>query len=303
MKLLDQVVQAASAIDIEDGTGRYLLPGAGQFSTTIDACQTRFIVDANVESYCRSLLRTERGMLIPRNEFLRLPTSAFWLEWPCEPSADAMSGSRSGVLVEACDRGRSGRLTTFWEQKTGEPVVAQMIAGFDLDDEAMAADAPGGTWALRPGSHPLAANLTFAVAPGWQRHMDSLPPAAARSAAGQIIANVLPGLEFAFAFSALLAERTCLNKRDVDLTRLNRQRRRKGKPPLLDHIEVRLELSTGQSAQAWETSGDREPARLHTVRGHMVNRLGRTFWRRSHLRGEPSRSGWTRTVHVTRKTG
>jgi hypothetical protein len=303
LKLLDQVAQARSVLDIEDDTGRYLLPGAGAVLGALASCPTRFVADANVASYCRRLLETDRGMLVGRNEFLRLPTSRLWLEWPCEPSDDAIAGSRTGVFVAAGEDGRSGRLTTVWEQKVGEPVVAQMIASFDLDDDAMCQKARSGTWALRPGSHPLASHLAFELSPEWERHFSCLSDEAARRAASEIVANLLPGLEFVFAFCALLAERTCLSRHEIDLSRLNRQRQRKGNPALLNHMEVRLDISPGEGARSREAGGEREPARLHAVRGHMVHRSGHIFWRRSHLRGDASRSGWTRTVHVTRSTG
>lgn len=302
MKLLDQVAQAGTAITIEDDTGRHLVPGAGCFAGAIAACRTRFIADPNVAAFCRSLLKSDRGMFAACNDFLRLPQSPLWIEWPCEPIADTLSGTRSGVLVEADEDGRSGRLTTFWEQKMGVPVVAQMIATFDLDNEGMAADAPIGTWVVRPGSHPLASHLVFAPTPGWERHLVGLPTAVALSVAGRIISDILPGLEFVFAFSALLAERTCLGQQPVDLARLNRQRQRKGNPPLLDHCEVWLDIAPDDGAQRTEASREREPARLHAVRGHMVHRSGHSFWRRSHLRGDPSRAGWTRTVQVTHTT-
>jgi hypothetical protein len=300
LKLLDQVVQAKLPLDIEDASGRYQLPGAGELADSVKSCPTRFVADANVVAYCGSLLTTDRGMLEGRNEFLRLPAEALWLEWPSEVSEDPTSGSRTGVLVSAGRAGRSGQMITIWEQADGEPVAGQMTASFDLDDDLYYQSASNGACALRPGSHPLAPHLIFEVRPEWERHFNQSPNEEVVEAASRIIATIMRGVEFLFVFSALLAERACLRNDEVDLSRLNRQRIRKGKIPLLNHVEVRLDLALEPSRGSSGLGGDREPARLHSVRGHMVTRAGRTFWRRSHLRGDPSRAGWVRTVYITR---
>ena len=298
MKLLDQVAQAKLALDIEDDTGRYELPGVGELASAVTACPTRFIAEPNVARYCASLLATEHGMLAACNEYLRVPACQFWLEWPCVSAGDTMPGLRTGVLVQADDGGRRGRLAVIWEQPLGEPLAAQMIVSFDLDHD-LYRKAENECFALCAGSHPLAAHLLFAFKPDWQRHLGSLSEGDILAAAGQIVSTMLADIEFLLVFSALLAERTCLRQNHVDMSRLNCRRSDKGKPPLLDHAEVRLDLVQDDGGHPRD-AGDRKPARLHTVRGHMVHRSGHAFWRRSHLRGDPSRPGWVRTVRVTR---
>jgi hypothetical protein len=154
---------------------------------------------------------------------------------------------------------------------------------------------------LRGGSHPLAPHLVFELMPEWQRHLMSCPEQDVLCAASEMAESILPGIEFLFAFSALLVERTCLRSHEVNLTRLNRQRLRKGKTPLLDHAEVRLDLWANSGGRARELAGIRESSRLHVVRGHMVRRGECMFWRRSHFRGDASRSGGSRTVNVFRR--
>lgn len=86
-------------------------------------------------------------------------------------------------------------------------------------------------------------------------------------------------------FCLLLNARTGLPQREPDLERLNRARCRRGKPPLLAHIEARSpllpELRVARSAAA----GTRQSPRLHQVRGHLVRRGNQLFWRVPHLRG------------------
>jgi hypothetical protein len=71
---------------------------------------------------------------------------------------------------------------------------------------------------------------------------------------------------------------------------INRKRQIHGRPPLLDHIEVRASLDAVQAADASaaEAAGRQSP-RLHHVRGHLVRREDRVFWRVPHLRGSAAR--------------
>ena len=303
VKLLDQVVQARLPMEVEDPTGRYCLPGAGEHAASLARCATRYVAEETVARYCASLVQTDAGMLVGDNDFLRVPAPELWLEWQALPLQDEMSGARTGLLIEADASGRRGAVTTFWEQREGEPVVAQMTVQFDLDDAALHETAPTGAFMVRADEHPLALHLMFFLRPEWCRYFDRQQSDAVLTAAAAIAANILPGLEMLFTFSALLAERTCLTERAIDLSRLNRQRARRGGPALLDHVEVRLDLAMESSRAVAGKGIGREAARLHAVRGHLVHRGDRTFWRRSHLRGDATRTGFTRTVHVTRKAG
>ena len=300
VKLLDQVTQARRPVEIEDETGRYRLRGAGNDAAQLAACPVRFVADLAVATYCSALLDTDRGMLCADNEFLRVPAPTFWLEWTTRAIAGVPGGGRTGLLVEANDTGRAGTVATYWEQRDDEPVAAQMTISFDLDDRRLYLQATGDTYALQPGSHPLWQHLLFRFEPDWRDHFHRHGQAAVLTAAASIIAGIVPGLEMLLAFSALLAERTCLSRRQVDCSRLNRQRRRNGRLELLDHVEVRLDLTSNPAPGRTVALGERHAARLHCVRGHMVHRAGHTFWRRSHLRGDPSQPVRPRNVSVTR---
>jgi hypothetical protein len=299
VKLLDQVVQAASTLDLRDPTGRYQAPGAGEIAPRLRASPIRFVADERVSACCASLIGTDRGMLAGENEFLRVPAPLFWLEWSDGIGRDDVSGARTGLLVEADTSGRAGRITTVWEQKVGEPVIAQMLAEFDLDAPALADRGGNCAYSLMAGTHPLAPHLLLHIQPGWRSYFARHDECATHHAVTAIAANILPGIEFLLVFSALLAERACLRPRATDLLRLNRQRSRHGRAALLDHVEVALDL-TPEPAAMGPGAGTREAARLHAVRGHLVSRGGQTFWRRSHLRGDPLRPGPVRTVQVAR---
>jgi hypothetical protein len=92
-------------------------------------------------------------------------------------------------------------------------------------------------------------------------------------------------------------------KRGSDLARLNLARERRGLPPLLEHVEVTASLagrSAAGQAAAGSAPGSARGKRLHHVRGHLVRRGDRVFWRAPHLRGKPELGEVkTRTVRVT----
>jgi len=69
---------------------------------------------------------------------------------------------------------------------------------------------------------------------------------------------------------------------------LNRKRLARDRAPLLDHVEVHASLPPETRARndaSEDMAGVRRPPRLHHVRGHLVRREDRVFWRAPHLRG------------------
>ena len=91
-------------------------------------------------------------------------------------------------------------------------------------------------------------------------------------------------------FFLLLSAKDATRSLPVSRTAINRKRLAHGRPPLLDHIEVRASLdAVGESdANGAELIGRQSP-RLHHVRGHLVRRDNRVFWRTPHLRGSAAR--------------
>jgi hypothetical protein len=300
MRLVDQVAQARMPLVIQNGAGLHHFPAARDYVDAVIACPLRYVVDARAAQRCFDLLATDRGMLAAENAFLRVPATSFWLEWPCSPAAGA--GSLTGLLVHADESGRSGRVHTFWEQAEGEPVPAQAVTEFDLDHDRSARAAAGEAFAIAPDLHPLAPHILFHIGPAWTAHLRQAAAPGSRAAAVRDIAgNIMAGIEFMFAFTTLLSERSFLRRDTVDLSRLNRQRSKRGKPALLDHVEVRIDLAAEAAAMRDSSSPGRESSRLHHVRGHMVHRGGKTFWRRSHIRGDWTKPVLTRTAHVTHR--
>ena len=91
------------------------------------------------------------------------------------------------------------------------------------------------------------------------------------------------------AFLLLLSAKDATRLLPVSRAAINRKRLANGRAPLLDHIEVNASLDAVSTPEsAGELSGRQSP-RLHHVRGHLVRRENRVFWRVPHLRGSGSR--------------
>jgi hypothetical protein len=94
---------------------------------------------------------------------------------------------------------------------------------------------------------------------------------------------------FALAFLLLLSAKDATRAMPVSRAAINRKRLANGRAPLLDHIEVNACLdAVSTSEPSGEVSGRQSP-RLHHVRGHLVRREDRVFWRVPHLRGSGCR--------------
>lgn len=70
--------------------------------------------------------------------------------------------------------------------------------------------------------------------------------------------------------------------------KLNKQRMKGGKAPLLDHTTIRIKLSRALQDRAGG-DGQRESTRLHAVRGHFKIRASGIYWWSDHIRGDVAR--------------
>lgn len=104
--------------------------------------------------------------------------------------------------------------------------------------------------------------------------------------ARQCLAAVACDIPFLLSFFLLLSAKGATRPAPVQRDQLNRKRLTNKRPPLLDHIEVHAALPGHSSgSEHGDGSMTRRPPRLHHVRGHLVRRDDRVFWRTPHLRG------------------
>ena len=210
-----------------------------------------------------------------------------------------------GALVHAAPNGRSGVITGYYERADGQADLLILDIHFDLDGPTVGGTNNVDRFAFRNADHsqldPLFAQSVAVLDPSWTAYLHHTRRKTFRQSVTECIASSWYLLPFVLAFSALMQSQGTLRAIPSDLARLNRKRSRQGRPELQEHLEVLLNLS--RQTTAVDTSatpgGSRAAPRLHYVRGHVVHRKGRAFWRAPHLRGRADAAIKTRTVDVT----
>lgn len=94
---------------------------------------------------------------------------------------------------------------------------------------------------------------------------------------------------FVTAFVLMLNSRNAVDREPSDLDRLNKARRRRGRPEFLDHTVTKLHLSKSRLRSAQAQGVTRDAARQHLVMGHFKLKRGKLYWWNPFLRGDASR--------------
>jgi hypothetical protein len=258
-------------------------------------------------------------------DLLHVPARRVWVEWceapwamelqcygfPQSPDGEGASGRR-GAFIQAAADGRSGLIRTFWSKgETDFDVLASsMEAYFDFDtldgEEPMAPDSQTRPAITVSDSAVTKADILrrcirFRYERTWADYYSNaqLSQVQRDALARHALGTIAIAIPVTLAFFLLLATRPGLPRRPLMLERLNQSRRKSGKLPLLDHIEVSSPiLPEYQHLGEGDSSHHRRAPRLHHVRGHLVRRGSPLFWRVPHLRGN-ARSGVIRARTVT----
>ena len=299
MLLADRVAQYAIEAESLGGS-------AGSFDadllTSMQEANPRYVLDEHAAGACSELIRSADGLFDPSSELLRLPSGSFWLEMRQEApdSAERADGSRIGVLVQAEPNGRSGFIRHFASKPNGVCQEYPVWTEFDFDYPPHLTER---SFRLAHGEYEHLSTLLNHAVVHLDRHWAASPTVGSAGDGGnpqQLFAEaVWFDLPLLAAFAALLNSPDIVATRKSELQRLNRARVRRSRPPLLDHVEVRLVLGEESRYSTEASSHHRMPPRLHFVRGHLVRRSGKTFWRASHLRGDTSAAVLRKTVRVT----
>src|SRR4029077_6209051 len=99
------------------------------------------------------------------------------------------------------------------------------------------------------------------------------------------LAGVAHDVPLLLAFFLLLNAKGATRPVPILRNTLNRKRLARDKAPLLDHVEVHASLppeSDGRRNANDDPADGRRRRRLHHVRGHLVRREDRVFWRTPH---------------------
>lgn len=297
MRLIDRHLERPIWQNVPQATGLAALARpavAGPHSASV-----RYVLDLPASQACGELIREGEGLFEPENPLFRLPAEALWLELYVEPGTERDGANRRlGYLVISAPDGRSGAIHPFVESGSGSARPLPCTIEFDLDRRL---DRMIPSPQLRSFQHGAIEHLADLLHHSRLR-IDSAWLSQNTAREQYLVPELAEGTWFAlpllFAFAALLNSPQVIDFRPSDLARLNRARAERGRPPLLDHVEVRLSLGSAGQARG-VAHGGRAMPRLHFVRGHFVQRSGKTFWRQAHLRGDTSHAIVSRTVNVT----
>lgn len=114
-----------------------------------------------------------------------------------------------------------------------------------------------------------------------------------------IIHDVQDEMGHLFATLILMNSKNCVNIAEAELpVKLNKARRKHGKPELLPYSTVRIELTKSQQRAVASGVMSREDARRHLVRGHFKVRTSGVFWWGDFWRGNAARGTIERSTHV-----
>lgn len=330
MILADQVAQCREPFVVLDGNGRCrTLNNTADCAASLAACATRYVLADELTRLCADLAYSKGARSVACADLLHIPAATLWVEWCNEPWQDALqrygflSGGgetqwdgRRGALIRATPDGRRGLVRTFWTTgfRHSQVLASSIEACFDFDTPEGEAPEPlvqGESEAnirVRDGGQASADDVLgrcfrFRYEHSWhdyyaQAHLSDTDIEVLRRHSLGTIAIDIPLL---LAFVLLLSTRSGLPQQRRDLTRLNRDRGKHNRAPLLDHIEVRAPILPAYAEHSGsEAHCTRRSPRLHHVRGHLMRRGSQLIWRVPHLRGR-ARSGrvQTRTVEWT----
>jgi hypothetical protein len=317
VRLLDLVAQCRDPFVLvppAPGAQPIKVSGPSDFAQRIVGCPLRFVIADDLTRASAELAFADGDRLAACLDLLRIPAPQLWVEWSdavhvqvicqCgvfgEPDPDSL-GRRVGVLLQAAPSGRSGIARTFWSSLTAvgesEAQMSPIETHIDLDDNfdsTMNADDmlrgqyAGVTHADGMGIRELLQRVRFRFDEQWLKYYETAAPdpSQRQELARRSLGAVARDIPLLLAFFLLLNAKDATRHESIARAALNRKRLARMRAPLLDHIEVHASLPMSSlAADGAAIDGSRRPSRLHHVRGHLVRREDRVFWRTAHLRG------------------
>jgi len=322
--LLDLIAQSRAPFLVQHlSSGRVTqLSGAAECAHQVTSCPLRFVLTNDLTRLCTALAYSKGARTLECADLLHVPAEWVWVEWCQQPWENELAlygfslrevcsaaGARRGVLIRSSPDGRRGTLRTFWTTDDGQALASSMEAFFDLDVEG--AEVP--EWpddecsrvvrvADREAKEDVLGRcFRFRYERSWREYYEQagLETVSDATLTRHALGTIAMDIPVVLVFFLLLATRSSLPRHPQTFARLNRARLKKGKAPLLEHIEVTCPLLPAyQDAVSDRLRGSRHSPRLHHVRGHLFRRGGELFWRVPHLRGN-ARWGAVKTRTVT----
>lgn len=322
--LYDQFVQFPSSPEARR-LPRELAIVYEDIASTLKECP-RFVLDRNATLMIHNVSISSPYSMLSAFDICRLPYPKMWIEfdyshrdeWLKALAAggyavakhdEASPPSRLGFLIEAQDdEGRVIEVLPLWSHPLSEPVglnYCHLALRIDMRPDfvpteeelkrarQMSIRDEKSNWERTPRDTEAMIELstrTDAVEPARMKHIwDRM-----RGTPTERKIEELARFDLRAEWSVSIALLVVLNSRNLidygeetDMTKLNKARTKRGKPPLLSHREIVLDLSKVQKRRiSGDGMGDRAASQAHLVRGHIKVRKTGAFWWSSHVRGE-----------------
>jgi hypothetical protein len=318
MRLLDRVAHCRAPFRLALGhhPSPFQVTGPSCYAARVADCPLRFVLCDDLTRVCTELAFADGARLAGCLDLLRVPARNLWVEWNNEVHNrviyetqwaghnSASIGRRVGALLEGSPDGYRAVMRIFWADSANdesEVTLSPLETHIDLRGGfSGGADISGvlsGDFARidqpdDPAMSCLLDHMRFRFDDAWAAYYR----AAATNSRTQhevvhaSLSAVARDPPLILAFLLLLSAKDATRSIPVSRAVINRKREIHGHPLLLDHIEVRASLNTVQETDSvgFEAAGRQSP-RLHHVRGHLVRRDDRVFWRVPHLRGSAAR--------------
>lgn len=318
MRLLDLVAQCREPLVIlpRANCAPVAVSGPRDFAQQIVQCPLRFVIADDLTRASAELAFADGDRLAGCLDLLRIPAPALWVEWSdaihqqvisdcgsvAEADPDAL-GRQVGVLLRAGPGGRSGMARTFWSVPTAaggyEAQISPIETYINLDERfghrmdasrMLRGEYASVTDFREAGVAELLQRVRFQFDASWLKYYEVAAPdaAAKEQVARESLAAVAHDVPLLLAFFLLLNAKGATRPLPILRNMLNRKRVIRNRAPLLDHVEVHASLAGHETAEDGVIGGigSRHSPRLHHVRGHLVRREDRVFWRMPHLRGK-----------------
>ncbi len=321
MRLHDSVCVARDPVHVVMPCGTtHVLPGVDTIAEIVRDIPIRYVLDDAVAVTVAQAVFGDTAQLARCIDIARIPAPAMWVEWSecgrrrimsqfglSDPLETRQHIGRGGFLVHASETGRRGYMDVAWDGDAGQPDLSPIRISFDLDDPAyglVPAEDPFLRGLRIEGSEAfckLFSHVRFSMNARWQTFYRSAckTDSAVAEAVRRNILVVAADFPYLVGFCLLHAARNALVRVPIEMKKLNASRMKRGKEPLLDHVEVKAMLHPVENQGQGTARATRAHSRLHFVTGHLVRRGSAVYWRRAHVRGNPQRGSIaSRTVVI-----
>jgi hypothetical protein len=317
MRLLDSVARCYAPLVLPTDRNLVRVAGPSRFAAQIAACPLRFVLGDDLTQASADLAFADGARLVGCLDLLQMPAPHLWIEWNDEVHKRVIHDTRSathfdsaavgrkvGILLRASANGLTAVGRTFWANAAGdepaEVTLSPLETHFDLRGEFADSNgtrdvlAGGFLDATHGGSQATATlldHVRFRFEDSWAAYYREAATDAdfKRRLINDSIDSIGWDAPFILAFLLLLSAKDATRVVPISRAAINRKRLANGRAPLLDHIEVNASLDAVSTADSSGELSGRQSPRLHHVRGHLVRREQRVFWRVPHLRGSGCR--------------